>query len=38
MAAANDAGEGEIVFDFAMLLLVAAVQDLLAAFPDRCGD
>jgi hypothetical protein len=38
MAAANEAGEGEVVFALSMLLLVAAIQDFLAAIPDCSAD
>jgi hypothetical protein len=38
MARANEAGEGEVVFALSILLLVAAIQDFLAALPDRSAD
>src|ERR1039457_7189555 len=38
MTALNEAGKGKIVFGFAMLLLVATVQDFLTALPDRSAD
>ena len=38
MAAANEAGEGEVVLALSMLLLVAAIQDFLAAISSRSAD